>query len=71
MIKVINENDIRIANNIERCRLLIAIIERTSNIYTRYKNTLKECENMNEITKETRKESFKKNRKKQKDKINI
>ncbi len=43
MIKVINENDIRIASNIERCRLLIAIIERTSNIYTRRKNTLKGC----------------------------
>lgn len=60
MKKVINENDIRIANNIERCRLLIAIIERTSNIHTRYNNTLNECENMDKITKETRKESFEK-----------
>lgn len=42
MKKVINEEDIRKANNVERCRLLIAIIKRTSNIYTRHKNTLKE-----------------------------
>lgn len=60
MIKVINENDIRIASNIERCRLLIAIIERTSNIYTRRKNTLREVLRMNNITRETRKESFEK-----------
>lgn len=42
MKRVINEEDIRKANNLERCKLLIAIIKRTSNIYTRYKNTLKE-----------------------------
>lgn len=43
MIKVINEEDVRKANNIERCQIILAIIKRTSNIYTRYKNTLKEC----------------------------
>ncbi len=42
MKKVINEEDIRKANNLERCRLILAIIKRTSNIHTRYKNTLKE-----------------------------
>ena len=42
MTKVINENDIRKASNIERCRILIAIIKRRSGIYTRYKNSLKE-----------------------------
>lgn len=42
MKKVINEEDIRKASNTERCKLLIAIIKRTSSIYTRYKNTLKE-----------------------------
>lgn len=41
MKKVINETDVRNASNIERCRLLIAIIKRTSSIYTRYKNSLK------------------------------
>lgn len=44
MRKVINEEDIRKANNIERCKLILAIIKRTSSIHTRYKNTLKECE---------------------------
>lgn len=44
MKKVINEEDIRKANNIERCKLILAIIKRTSSIYTRYKNALKECE---------------------------
>lgn len=42
MKRVIKEEDIRKANDLERCKLLIAIIKRTSNIYTRYKNTLKE-----------------------------
>ncbi len=37
MKKIINEQDIRNANNIERCRLLKAIIKRTSSIHTRYK----------------------------------
>lgn len=37
MKKVISEIDIREANNMERCELLISIIKRTSNIYTRYK----------------------------------
>ena len=37
MKKVISEIDIRKANNIERCELLISIIKRTSNIYARYK----------------------------------
>lgn len=41
MKKVINEEDIRKSNDLERCRLLIAIIKRTSSIYTRYKNSLK------------------------------
>ena len=36
MKKVINEEDIRKASDIEKCKLLIAIIKRTSNIYTRY-----------------------------------
>ena len=44
MIKVISEIDVRNASNIERGRLLIAIIRRRSGIYTRYKNSLKECE---------------------------
>ena len=42
MIKVINENDIKQANNIDRCKMMLLIIKRTSNIYTRYKNSLKE-----------------------------
>ena len=42
MIKVINEKDVRRANNIERCKILIAIIKRTSNIHTRHNNSLKE-----------------------------
>lgn len=41
MKKVINEEDIRKADNAERCRILIAIIKRTSSIYARYKDTLK------------------------------
>ena len=32
-MKIINEEDIRKANNIEKCELLISIIKRTSNIY--------------------------------------
>lgn len=44
MKKVINEEDIRKANNLERCQIILAIIRRTSSIHTRYKNTLKECE---------------------------
>lgn len=44
MKKVINENDIKKANNAEKCKLILAIIKRTSSIYTRYKNTLKGCE---------------------------
>lgn len=44
MRKVINEEDIRKANNIERCKLILAIIKRTSIVYARYKNALKECE---------------------------
>lgn len=60
MRKMINEKDIRKANDIEKCQIVLAIIKRTSSIYTRYKNTLKGCKNMNEITKQTRKESFKK-----------
>lgn len=35
MKKVINENDIKKANNIERCQILLTIIKRTSNIHTR------------------------------------
>lgn len=42
MKKIISDKDIKKANNIERCRMLIAIIKRTSDIYTRYKNSLKE-----------------------------
>lgn len=44
MKKVIKEEDIRKANNTERCKLILAIIKRTSSIYTRYKNILKGCE---------------------------
>lgn len=40
MKKVVNEQDIKKASNIERCQILIAIIKRTSNIYTRYKHSL-------------------------------
>ncbi len=58
MKKVINEEDIRKATNLERCKLILAIIKRTSNIHTRHKNALKECRKMNNITKQTRKESF-------------
>lgn len=44
MKKVINEEDIRNANDVDRCKLLIEIIKRTCILYTRYKNTLKgEC----------------------------
>lgn len=35
-MKIINEEDIRKANNIEKCELLISIIKRTSNIHTGY-----------------------------------
>lgn len=44
MKKVVSEEDIKKSNNIERCQLLISIIKRTSNIYTRYKNTLRRDE---------------------------
>lgn len=44
MKKVINEADIKNASNAERCKLILAIIKRTSSIHTRYKNALKECE---------------------------
>lgn len=44
MEKIINENDIKKAGNAERCEMILAIIKRTSNLYTRYKNTLKGCE---------------------------
>ena len=62
MKKVINEEDIRKATNLERCKLILAIIKRTSNIHTRHKNALKECRKMNNITKQTRKESFESNK---------
>ena len=39
MKKIISEIDIREANNMERCELLISIIKRTSNIYTRHRYT--------------------------------
>ena len=68
MIKVISEFDIRNASNIERCRLLIAIIRRRSGIYSRYKNSLKEWKNM-DITNETRAESYKKIELKKKSKL--
>lgn len=42
MKRIINKKDIIKANNIERCQILLAIIKRTSSIYTRYKNSLKE-----------------------------
>lgn len=60
MKKVVNRNDIKNADNIERCQIILEIIKRTSNIYTRNKNTLEECKKMNDITKQTRKESFEK-----------
>lgn len=41
MKKIINEEDIRKANNIERCQMLIAIIERRT-IYTQDIKTHKE-----------------------------
>lgn len=44
MPKVINEEDIRMSSNLERCKLLIAIIKRSSSIYARHKNSLKEEE---------------------------
>jgi len=40
MKKVINEEDIRRATNIERCKILLAIIRRTGNVHTRHKDTL-------------------------------
>lgn len=40
-MKIINEEDIRKANNIEKCELLISIIKRTSNIYSRHENSLR------------------------------
>ena len=40
--------------------MILAIIKRTSKIPTRDKNTLEEEKGMNTITKQTRKESFKK-----------
>lgn len=60
MEKIINENDIKQANNAKRCEMILAIIKRTSKIPTRDKNTLEEGKGMNTITKQTRKESFKK-----------
>lgn len=33
MKKVINENDVKKANNAERCQIILEIIKRTSNIY--------------------------------------
>lgn len=42
MKKVINEEDIKKLNNIDRCKILIEIIKRTNILYTRHKNTLKE-----------------------------
>lgn len=36
MIKVINEEDVRKATEIEKCEMILAIIKRTSSIYTRY-----------------------------------
>lgn len=41
MRRVINEKDIREASNLERCQMILAIIKRTSNLYTRYKNSLR------------------------------
>lgn len=54
MKKVINENDIRKSNNLERCQMILAIIKRTSNIYTKYKNSLrrKSHEQYNQRNKE-------------------
>lgn len=65
---VINEIDIINASNIERCKLLIAIIRRRSGIYTRYKNSLRGENNMG-ITNETRKESYEKIQLKKKNKL--
>lgn len=33
MKKVINEQDIRKVNNVERCRMILAIIKRTSSLH--------------------------------------
>lgn len=41
MKKVIIEEDIKKANNTQRCKLILEIIKRTSSIYTRYKNILR------------------------------
>lgn len=41
MKKVINDEDIKKSNNIERCQIILAIIKRRGNIHTRYKNSLK------------------------------
>ena len=35
MKKIINENDIKQANNAKRCRMILEIIKRTSNIRTK------------------------------------
>lgn len=45
MIKVINEEDVKKATEVEKCEMILAIIKRTSSIYARYKNTLKGCKN--------------------------
>lgn len=42
MKKVINENDIKKASNMERCQIILAIVKRTSYIHAGYKNTLAE-----------------------------
>lgn len=41
MKRVINEEDIRKANDLERCQIILAIIKRTSSIYARYENSLR------------------------------
>lgn len=41
MKKIISEKEIKKANNIERCQIILAIIKRTSSICTRYKDILK------------------------------
>lgn len=36
MIKVINEEDVKKATEVEKCEIILAIIKRTSSIHTRY-----------------------------------
>lgn len=49
MRKIINENDLKKANNAQKCKLILEIIKRTSYLYTRYKNIWRDMENIKSV----------------------